>query len=74
MGQGIPTLAQVQALFDAVAATDSMQGIPSMTSILIDTTLDGGNPATLTNRAGAGTFARTGTPTLSQVYNRAYAW
>ncbi len=73
-GNGTPTLAQVQALYDAIASTDSMQGIPGMTSVLVDYTLDGGNPATLTNRAGAGTFARTGSPTLGQVYSRAYSW
>lgn len=74
-GNGVPSLAQVQAFHDNVAATDVMQTIPGMSaSVLVDFTLDGGAPATLTNRAGAGTFARTGLPTLSQLYHRAYAW
>lgn len=78
-GLGAPTLAQVQALFDAVQATETMQGVPGMTSTLVDLTADivaNGNtlPASLTNRAGSGTFTRNGTPTLGQVFARAWAW
>lgn len=78
-GLGQPSPGRIQALYDSVVATDAMQGIPGMTSVLVDVTADivanGGTlPAALTNRAGAGSFTRVGTPTLSQIYARAYSW
>jgi hypothetical protein len=79
-GLGIPTLAQVQALYDAVAANDGrMQPIPGMTTSLYDVTLDAaanGNviPATLTDRVGAVPLTRVGSPTTIPQYNRAMTW
>lgn len=79
-GTGTPTLANVQALFDAVATNESMQAMPGVTTTsLIDLTADvagggGALPATLTNRAGGNGFTRTGSPVLSNIYSRGFAW
>lgn len=76
-GLGTPTLAQYQALCDAVQASESMQAIGGMTSVLVDLTADatgGALPAALSNRAGAGSFARVGAPTHSPLYARVFAW
>lgn len=77
-GVGVPTLAQVQALFDAVAANDGrMQAIPGLTSSLYDLTQDasGGTiGASIADRAGAVTLTRAGSPTTTARYNRAMAW
>lgn len=80
MGTGTPTLAQVQAYYDAVQASESLVAMAGVTtSVLVDLTTDiraNGNaiPTSLTNRAGAGSFTRTGTPTLTSHYARAWAW
>lgn len=79
MGQGTPTLAQVQALYDLVQASESMQSIPGMAaSVLVDLTQDspgGALPASLSNRGTlGGSFARTGTPTVTSHFARAWAW
>lgn len=78
-GLGAPSLAQVQALFDAVVSNETMQGVPGMTSTLVDLTLDiagngGAIPASLPNRAGSGSFTRTGAPTVTPIYARTYSW
>ncbi len=79
-GNGVPSLAQVQALFDAVAANESMQPIAGMTSVLVDLTgaiagAGGSIPASIANTGTlGGSFARTGAPAANSVYARAFAW
>jgi hypothetical protein len=78
-GLGVPSLAQVQALYDSVQATERMQAMPGLTaSVLVDFTQQvtgGALPASLANQgATGGTFAATGAPTVTPVYARAYGW
>jgi hypothetical protein len=79
-GVGVPVLAEVQALYDAVQTQESMQSIPGKTTILLDLTLDtiangGAVPSTLTNRSsGGGTYTKNGSPTLTSMYARAWGW
>ncbi len=72
-------LLQVQALFDAVMASESMLPFTSVASTVVDLTADvvangGAIPASLANRAGAGAFTRNGTPTLATYHARAFSW
>lgn len=75
---GIATLAQIQAQFDAVMATERMQPVPGLPGVLIDLTQDfaGGVVAsTLTDRGAGGiNFSRVGSPTLSSQFARAWTW
>ena len=78
-GFGLPTLAQVQALFDETMAIERIGSIAGMTNLRIDITQDaidnGGNlPATLTDRAGSFNFSRNGTLSTAPQYARAWNW
>lgn len=78
LGRGVLSTAEMQAHQDAVIAADGrMVAIPGRTvDLLIDTTLDVDGsptaPATLANRAGAGSLARVGTPTVALRYTRTF--
>lgn len=78
---GIPTLAVMQAHYDAVMANDGrMVALPGLTTQqLIDVTQDapsgGTAPATLTDRSGNGNnLTKNGSPTLGAQYARAFGW
>ena len=76
---GIPTLAQVQAQFDLVQATEKIQPVPGLgTGVLLDLLQDtsgGSVPATLTDRGAGGiNFTRVGAPTLASAKARAWTW
>lgn len=77
---GIPSLAQIQAHYDAVMAEERMVGLPGLPGAVIDLTQDarangGALPATLTDRGVGGTnFSKVGAPTTSNQYARAWGW
>lgn len=77
-GNGVITLADAQALHDAIVAKEKIQGVPGKTDVLIDLTLDVGSsgalPATLQDRAGSANMTRQGSPTLASQYARVYPW
>ncbi len=78
-GLGLPSLAQVQALFDTVQATERIAGIPGMTNLRVDVAADiaaasGAIPSALADRQGALTFAKNGTPTVYNQYARAWTY
>lgn len=79
-GLGLPTLAQVQAFFDATMANERIASIAGMTSLRIDIDADirangGAIPTTLVDRqSGTFNFTRTGAPTVAQQYARAWVW
>jgi hypothetical protein len=78
-GVGVPTLGQVQALFDGVQANDGrMQVIPGLTSTLYDLPLDitgGSMNALILDRASGGiNMARQGAPTVASRYSRSCSW
>jgi hypothetical protein len=70
-GLGVPTLAEVQALYDSVQANERMMGIPGKTDHLhrFD-----GLPATVADAQGSAALTRNGSPTLSEMFARAWAW
>lgn len=77
---GVATLAQVQAQYDAVMATERIAICPGLPGTLVDLTADvlgnsGALPAALVDRGtGSVTFTRTGTPALVSQYARAWSW
>lgn len=78
-GIGLPTLTQIQAMFDETLANERIGSIPGMTSFRVDIAADiaaNGNamPATLTDRSGTKNFARVGAPTVQEQYARAFNW
>jgi hypothetical protein len=77
-GLGLPSLAEIQAMYDATMATERIAAIPGKTSFRIDTTADavgGALPSTLINREGAGfTFTKNGSPGTQAQYARAFGW
>ncbi len=78
-GIGLPSLAQIQAMFDETQANERIGSIAGMTSMRVDLTSDAlgnGNalPATLTDRVGSFHFSRTGSVTTAAAYARAFGW
>lgn len=78
-GNGIPSLAEVQAAHDAFLAYEDLKEIPGKTDYLISVKQDvidnGGTlPNVLTNRKGAGGVTKAGNPLLALIYGRAAAW
>lgn len=76
---GIASLAQIQAQYDAVMASERIQGVPGLPGTVIDLTTDiqaagGAMPATLVDRGTGGVnFTRIGNPQLAPMYSRAWA-
>lgn len=77
-GLGLPSLAEIQAQYDATMASERIAGIAGKTSFRIDLTADasgGALPSTLSNRDGAGfTFTKNGSPGTQAQYARSWGW
>jgi hypothetical protein len=78
-GNGIPSLAEVQALHDAVLASEDIVAIPGRTDFLVsvkrDTLENGGViPTQLKDRIGTDHMSKQGNPTLAPVFARAAGW
>jgi hypothetical protein len=73
-GSGVPTLAQIQALHDAVIAAEDIQAIPGMTDFMISFKNASTAPATLTDSVSGATVTRAGSPTMLPIHARAFAW
>lgn len=79
-GLGLPSLAEIQAMYDATMATERIASIAGKTAFRIDLTADavsngGALPATLVNRDGAGfSFSKNGSPATQSQYARAFGW
>ncbi len=71
-GNSVPTLAEHQAQYDACMSNERMTAIPGKTSILYDLTIEGGVPASLTDRIGTQHMTKTGSPVLLSQYARAW--
>jgi hypothetical protein len=79
-GIGLPSLAQVQAMFDQTQASERIGSIAGMTSLRVDLTQDAlGNaaalPASLVDRqSGTYNFTRTGAVSTATTHARAFGW
>jgi hypothetical protein len=76
-GAGIPSLAEIQALADAIKAGRDIQAITGKTDHLWSVTRDvaaGAVPTTITDRSGSDTQTKNGSPTLVTVANPTWGW
>jgi len=79
MGDGVLSLAEVQALHDACQTQERMVAVPGKTATLYDFTSDiaangGVMPATLLDRIGTDNLARVGAPTAMPMNTRAWGY
>lgn len=79
VGNGVPTLAQFQALHDACMANEDIVEMPGMSSLTISLKQDakangGALPAVLLDRTGNQNFVRNGSPVLASQFARAWSW
>lgn len=74
---GYPSLAEYQALHDAILSREEIVSVPGREMILYDVTKDavaaGGLPTTISDRAGSAHLTKNGTLTLALNYTRAAA-
>jgi hypothetical protein len=79
-GLGVPTLAEIQAHFDDVMASEELaRGIPGKTNLRINIKADiaangGAMPAQLLDRVGTAHFTRVGNPVVANQTARAWGW
>ena len=76
-GLGVLTLAEVQALYDAVMANERMMGVPGKTDHLFDFTADslsGALPPTFTDKQGSAVLTKNGAPVYSERFARSWGW
>lgn len=71
-GNALISLAEYQAQYDACMARERMIEVPGKADFLVDFTLEGALPATLTDRKGSAHLPKVGAPTLHQQYARAW--
>lgn len=71
-GDGIPTLQEIQAFYDATMASEQIKTIPGKTQFSVNVPAGSSAPATLTD--GPVTFTKSGTPSLVTMNNRSWVY